>query len=137
MPSCSSIPTAATPTFSPAAGGYTSAQTVTISSATSGAAIYYTTDGTTPTTGSTLYSAPISVAVTETVKALAVKSGYTNSAVGSAAYTIAISGHPGGGQLQRIGSFVLELDQHHSHRRNIRSGSASQQHGGALSFRTA
>jgi hypothetical protein len=66
---------------------------VTISSATSGATIYYTTNGATPTTGSTLYSGPISVAATETVKALAVKSGYTNSAVGSAAYTIAISGH--------------------------------------------
>jgi hypothetical protein len=85
--------TVATPTFSPGAGSYTGAQTVTISSATSGATIYYTTNGTTPTTRSTLYSAPISVAATETVKALAVKSGYTNSAVGSAAYTIGISGH--------------------------------------------
>ncbi len=81
--------TVATPTFSPAAGTYSSTQTVTISSTTSGTTIYYTTNGTTPTTSSTLYSAPIAVAVTETVKALAVKTGYTNSAVGSAAYTIA------------------------------------------------
>jgi hypothetical protein len=81
----------ATPTFSPGAGTYTSAQTVTISDATSGATIYYTTNGTTPTTSSTVYSSPISVATTETVKALAVKSGYTNSTVGSAAYTITSS----------------------------------------------
>src|SRR4029078_10293410 len=62
----------ATPTFSPVAGTYTSAQSVTITSATSGASIYYTTDGTTPTAGSTLYSGPVSVAVSETLKAIAV-----------------------------------------------------------------
>ena len=50
---------AAAPTFSPAAGTYTSAQTVTISTTTSGASIRYTTDGSTPSeTAGTLYSAP-------------------------------------------------------------------------------
>jgi hypothetical protein len=80
--------TVATPTFSPAAGTYNTTQSVTISDATSGATIYYTTNGSTPTTSSTVYSSPISVATTETVKALATKSGYTNSAVGSAKYTL-------------------------------------------------
>jgi hypothetical protein len=80
--------TVATPTFSPVAGTYIAAQTVTISSTTSGTTIYYTTNGTTPTTSSTQYTAPITVSVSETVKALAVKTGYTNSAIGSAAYTI-------------------------------------------------
>jgi hypothetical protein len=78
----------ATPTFSPGAGTYSSAQTVTISDLTSGATIHYTTDGSTPTASSTTYSAPITVSVSETVKAIGVKSGYTNSQVGSAAYTI-------------------------------------------------
>jgi len=81
-----------TPTFSPVAGSYTTAQTVTISDATAGTTIYYTTNGTTPTTSSTLYSGPITVNSSETVKAIAVKTSFTNSVVGTAAYTITSSG---------------------------------------------
>ena len=80
---------AATPTFSPPAGTYDSAQSVTLSDTTSGASIYYTTDGTTPTTSSTLYNnVAIPVNSTETIKAIAVATGFTQSAVGSATYTI-------------------------------------------------
>jgi hypothetical protein len=77
----------AAPTFSPAAGTYTAAQTVSIT-ATSGASIYYTTNGTTPTTSSTAYSAPFTVSSTTKVQAIAVKSGFFNSNVSSATYTI-------------------------------------------------
>ena len=80
--------TVATPTFSPAAGTYTSAQNVTIACATAGADIYYTVDGSNPTTSSTKYTAPIAVSVSTTVKAIAVKSGMNNSSVAIAAYTI-------------------------------------------------
>jgi hypothetical protein len=79
---------AATPTFSPAAGTYSSAQTVTIGTTTPSATIYYTTNGSTPTTGSAVYSGPITVSSTETLQAIAVASGYSTSAAGSAAYTI-------------------------------------------------
>jgi YD repeat-containing protein len=83
--------TVATPTFSPAAGGYTGTQSVTISDTTSGATIYYTTNGSTPTSSSTQYTGAISVSTSETVKAIAELSGYTNSTVASVAYTITVS----------------------------------------------
>ena len=78
------------PTSSPAAGTYTSVQSVTLSSSTSGATIYYTIDGSTPTTSSTVYSSAISIGSTTTLKAIAVKSGMTNSTVMSSAYTISL-----------------------------------------------
>jgi len=79
---------AATPVFSPKGGTYTAAQSVSITDATAGAVIYYTTDGSTPTTASNLYSGPVTVSSTQTLKAMAAASGYHNSAVRSAAYAI-------------------------------------------------
>lgn len=78
----------ATPTFSPVAGSYGSTQSVAISTTTAGDTIRYTVDGSTPDGSSTVYSGAISVATTQTVKAIGIKAGYTNSDVGSAAYTI-------------------------------------------------
>ena len=85
----------AAPTFSPAAGSYTSAQSVTISTTTPGAAIRYTVDGSTPTaTTGTLYSAPVSISTTTTLKAIAYASGMTDSTVTSGTYTITIQTVP-------------------------------------------
>uniref|UniRef100_UPI001892271F chitobiase/beta-hexosaminidase C-terminal domain-containing protein n=1 Tax=Catenulispora rubra TaxID=280293 RepID=UPI001892271F len=72
---------------------------MTISDSTSGASIRYTLDGSTPTASSTLYSGPISVTATTTIKAIAIASGVTNSAVASATYTIGSSGGGTGGSL--------------------------------------
>jgi len=82
-------PVLPTPTFSVSAGTYATAQPVSISEAAAGATIYYTTNGTTPTTSSSVYSGPITVGATETLQAIAVETGYTNSAVAIAAYTLA------------------------------------------------
>lgn len=86
-------PMVANPVFSPSGGTFSSAQSVTISTSTSGANIRYTLDGSTPssTTG-TVYTGPIPVNATTTIKALAYKSGMTDSAVVSATYTITSGG---------------------------------------------
>jgi hypothetical protein len=101
-----SLPAAATPTFAPAAGTYVGAQSVSIADTTPGATIYYTTDGTTPTAASAQYSIALMIAVGTTVKAIAVASGYTNSAVGSAAYAISNSGGGGGGGAMDLFSLL-------------------------------
>ena len=81
-----------TPTFNPAAGTYSSAQSVTISTTSSGASIRYTTDGSTPSeTAGTLYSGPVTVSTSETLKAIAYESGFTDSSVASASYSIGSS----------------------------------------------
>ncbi|WP_374509515.1 chitobiase/beta-hexosaminidase C-terminal domain-containing protein [Niveibacterium sp.] len=84
--------TVATPTFSVPSGTYNSTQTVTIATATGGATIRYTTDGSTPTAGSPVYSGAITVSTTTTLKAYAIASGMTDSAVATASYTINTGG---------------------------------------------
>lgn len=80
-------PKLAAPEFTPAAGTYYSAQSVAIS-ATNSATIYYTTDGTDPDENSDEYEEPIAVSADMTIKAIAVKANFVNSAVASAAYDI-------------------------------------------------
>jgi hypothetical protein len=83
------VPETATPAFKPAAGTYPSAQNVTITDGTAKAIIYYTTNGNTPTTSSTKYTGTaIKVSTTETIKAIAVATGYSQSALQTATYTI-------------------------------------------------
>jgi hypothetical protein len=60
---------------------------VTITDTTPGATIYYTTNGKTPSTSSTKYTTQIAESTTDTIKAIAVATGYTNSAVASTANT--------------------------------------------------
>jgi len=83
--------TAVTPTFNPGGGTFSSPQNVTISTATSGAAIRYTTDGSTPSeTAGAIYSGPVSISSTTTLKAIAYKTGLTDSAIAAATYTIGV-----------------------------------------------
>jgi Chitobiase/beta-hexosaminidase C-terminal domain len=83
-----SLPLAVLPIFSSVAGTYTSPQKVTFSDTTPGAAIYYTTDGTVPTGHSTRYGGVITIAESQTIQAVAAASGYDDSPVASATYTV-------------------------------------------------
>ncbi|MCB5234109.1 MAG: chitobiase/beta-hexosaminidase C-terminal domain-containing protein [Candidatus Cloacimonetes bacterium] len=81
-------PVAATPVFSPDGGHYTEAQTVSITSATEDATIRYTIDGSTPSAvDGEIYVSPIVIDANTTLKAIAYKVGYLNSAVKTAEYT--------------------------------------------------
>ena len=84
-----------TPSFSLGGGTYNTDQSITISCATPGASIYYTVTagsaGTTPTTSSTPYTGAIPMAgngTTQTIEAIAVRSGMTDSTVSTATYVI-------------------------------------------------
>ncbi len=100
----------ASPVFSPPGGTYTSPQVVKITDTTPGATIYYTTNGSTPTARSTPYKGPILVSTTETIKAIAVAAGYTNSAVASATYTFMVASpvfSPAGGTYTFVQTVTL------------------------------
>jgi hypothetical protein len=79
----------AAPTFLPPAGSYQTSQVVTISCATLGATIRYTLDGKAPETTSALYSQPIAIQKSATVKARAYKNGLLASDISIADYKIA------------------------------------------------
>jgi hypothetical protein len=77
------------PSFSPKPGTYTgTAPTVTITDATKGAMIYYTTDGSTPTKTSQLYSAPIALSSTTTLKAMAIAPSSAQSPTARGKYIV-------------------------------------------------
>ena len=64
---------------------------MTITTATDGAEIRYTTDGTAPTaTSGNLYSGPIQVSATTTIAAIAYKTGWVDSPVAHATFTVTI-----------------------------------------------
>jgi len=80
---------AAAPTFSPPAGTYTNTQSVTISTATSGASIRYTINGSTPSsTNGTVYGSAVNISTNTTLKAIAYKSGMSDSSVSSGDYSV-------------------------------------------------
>ncbi|MCL7413614.1 MAG: chitobiase/beta-hexosaminidase C-terminal domain-containing protein, partial [ANME-2 cluster archaeon] len=80
--------TLTTPTFSIPSGTYPDSQSISILTSTTDATIRYTIDGTTPTETSSIYSTPIVISSTTTLKAIAWKSGLPPSGIATATYTI-------------------------------------------------
>jgi hypothetical protein len=100
----------ATPVLSAPPGTYNGGVIVNITTTTAGAVIHYALGGATPTAASPTYTAPISLTANQTVKAMAVKSGLTDSGVAGGAYTLntgAVCGTNCGGAV--AGSFPLIL----------------------------
>ncbi|MGH9825013.1 MAG: FN3 associated domain-containing protein, partial [Blastocatellia bacterium] len=86
-----SVSQVATPSILPGSEGFSGTLGVTITDSTSGSAIYYTTDGSTPSPGvgtTKAYAGSFNVTATTTVNAIATESGFTNSAIASATYTL-------------------------------------------------
>ena len=81
------LPVIAAPVISPAGGEVEKGTQVEITGPT-GATIYYTTDGNDPTTSSAVYNGPIAVDNDMTIKAIAVKRAWTDSAVSTATFTV-------------------------------------------------
>jgi hypothetical protein len=118
----------AAPSFSPAPGTYSSAQSVSLSSSSSGASIRYTTDGTAPSSSSgTLYSGPISVSASTTIRAIAYKSGLADSTISSGSYTISAVPTPtpapgSASRIYHIGNSVTDTINYSAFRSMAQSG---------------
>ena len=86
------VQTVESPVISPDAGEVEAGNTISISCETEGASIYYTLNGAEPTVANgTRYIAPFALENSCTVKAIAVKEGWNNSAVSSATYTVKVA----------------------------------------------
>jgi hypothetical protein len=84
--------------FSPAPGNYSSPVSVSMSTSTPGATIYYTTNGNVPLLNpfpnsfTKIYSGPVLLNSSGTIRAIAVKSGFQNSVTSVGVYTITNGG---------------------------------------------
>ena len=79
---------AAPPSLSPSGGTFASPTSVTLQTATTGAIVRYTLDGSVPTGTSPLYSGPIPISTTTTLRAAAFKSQWSTSDETSGTYAM-------------------------------------------------
>ncbi len=91
-------------TATPAGGSYTGTQSVTLS-ASEPATTYYTTDGTTPTAASTVYTGPISISATTTLKFFSKDTAGNSETVKTQTYTV----FQGAYAALNLGSVTLDV----------------------------
>lgn len=126
---------AATPTFNPPAGVYNAPVNVVLSSTTPGATIYYTTNGTAPTNQSTVYTAPIPLSSSTTLKAIAYAPTFEPSYVATGAYLFPLvvsnigqlrAQSADGTTIYRLGGqAVLTFQQNFRHQKYIQDNSGA------------
>ena len=86
------VKTCSTPVITPASGEITADTEISIECATEDATIRYTIDGTEPSAeNGIIYTKSFTLNEDATVKAIAIKDGYNNSAVATATYTLFVS----------------------------------------------
>src|SRR2546425_7516539 len=107
--------TTPTASASPAGATYTSAKSVTLA-ASEPATIYYTKDGTTPTTSSAVYSGPISIGTSTTLKFFAKDTAGNIGIVVTKVYTIdttppTVSASPAGATYTSAKSVTLAASE--------------------------
>ncbi|AIF83549.1 putative xylanase/chitin deacetylase [Candidatus Nitrososphaera evergladensis SR1] len=106
-----------TVTASPPGGTYTVAQSVTLTaSEPSSSTIYYTTDGSTPSTNSTVYTGPIAISSSTTLKFFARDTAGNNGATGTEVYVIdaaapTVTATPQGGLYNSAQSVTLAASE--------------------------
>jgi hypothetical protein len=128
------MPAAAAPIFNPDGGIFSAPITVTISCSSPGVTIRYTTDGSIPTeTLGTIYTSPISITTTTTLKAVAYGNGYSLSPVAQAHYIFPINvatiaelraGTPGV-YYKYTGTAVITFQQAFRHQKFIQDNTAA------------
>ena len=95
-------PTVSAPVISPNGGTISGPVAVTLATSTAGATIRYTLDGSAPTSSSSVYSGPITVSTSLTLRTQAFATGMNNSSVTQASFQLQSSGGgsgSGGGSL--------------------------------------
>ncbi len=127
--------TVAAPSFDPGTGTYFNPVSVSMSTTTSGATIYYTTDGNDPDNTSTVYTTPVDVTATTTLKAFAELAGETDSPITTGVYTFVVPTpiadmatlrtQAGGAEIYQLNSEVLlTYQQGYRHQKYIQDGTA-------------
>jgi lysophospholipase L1-like esterase len=117
--------TVSAPVIDPAGGNFANGVTVTLSTATPFADIYYTLDGSSPTATSTRYISPFLLSANATVKAKAMLSGYNDSSIVSAVFTISSDSSNGTGAFLQDSSGMVSMETENFDA-NVPNGAGSQ-----------
>ena len=81
-------PATTTPVLGPTGGTFSNSVQVTVTNTTPGTIFYYTTDGSMPTTNSLVYTGPISLTNSATIKVIGVSPGHSPSVITTGNYTV-------------------------------------------------